>query len=320
MLKLTSKEAIRAFKGGEPHSLWNISTLASGGRYTLFDRGNGADRVFKDTPAPVLKPKFTLPRGASIFTSGSCFAREIETALVRSGAAKVLRQSLDSSIADVVLNRYTTHAIIGDFRFAFERRYDPANVFPHGDKWIDFTGHGQAESREAMLEQRRAVIDYHRLAVEADAVFITLGLVETWFDRQTGDYTNIPPWGQFLGDRFEMRVTDYAENLQAMKALVSLLRKHCRPHLKIVVTVSPVPMNSTFSGEDVVVANTYSKAVLRAVAQDIARGDPAIDYFPSYEMATLADPKAVWEPDYRHVKVEYVAKIMQAFEAAYIRV
>jgi len=275
--------------------------------------------VFKGTPAPIVKPKFTLPRGAAIFTSGSCFAREVERAMHRNGAAKVLRMTFRRPFEETFLSRYTTHAILGDFRFAFEQEYDAANVMPYGQRWIDFTGHGHAETQEEMLSLRRDVIEMHRLAAEADAIFITLGLVETWFDRVTGEYTNIPPWGQFLGDRFEMRVTDYAENLNAVRELVALLRRHCRADLKILLTVSPVPMISTFSGDDVVVANAYSKAVLRAVAQDVARPDPLIDYFPSYEMVTLADPAAAWEPDFRHVQPAFVAKIMDAFEAAYIQ-
>ena len=212
----------------------------------------------------------------------------------------------------------TTHAIIGDFEFALEKPYDPANVFPFGSRWIDFTGHGQADTQEEMLAQRLAVIDVHRRVVEADAVFVTLGLVETWYDKETGVYTNIPPWGQFNGERFELRVTDYLENHLSMQRFVQLLRRHCRPELKIVVTVSPVPLSATFTGEDILVANAYSKSVIRAVAQDIARSDPLIDYFPSYEMVTLADPASAWEPDFRHVKREFVAQIMQEFERAYI--
>jgi len=317
MLTLTSKAAVRRFKASEPQSVWSTSETAPAGGYETFQEGHGAARVFKQEPAPTLRPKFKLPRGAQVFTSGSCFAREIERAFSRSGAAQPLRRTLQG-VDDPVLNRYTTHAIAGDFRFAFEKQYDAANIFQHGARWIDFTGHGQADTREDMLAQRLAVIDYHRRAADADAIFITLGLVETWFDRLTGDYMNIPPWGQFLGDRFELRVTDYMENRRAMQSLIELLRRNCKPDLKLIVTVSPVPMASTFSGDDVVVANAYSKAVLRAVAQDIARDDAAIDYFPSYEMVTLADPHSAWQPDFRHVKPGYVAKIMQAFEQAYI--
>lgn len=161
------------------------------------------------------------------------------------------------------------------------------------------------------------MIDIHGNVRDADVVFLTLGLVETWWDKQTGEYTNTPPWGQFLGDRFELRVTDYSENARAVRDLVQLLRTHTRPNTKIILTVSPVPMAHTFSGDDVLVANAYSKAILRAVAQDAAENDALADYFPSFEMVTLAEPSAVWHPDYRHVRPEYVRQIIDAFSAAY---
>ena len=52
--------------------------------------------------------------------------------------------------------------------------------------------------------------------------------------------------------------------------------------MKIVLTVYPVPFSDTFSGQDVIVANTYSKSVLRCVAQDLTELYDHVDYFPSY--------------------------------------
>jgi hypothetical protein len=84
------------------------------------------------------------------------------------------------------------------------------------------------------------------------------------------------------------------------------------------VTVSPVPFSDTFSGQGVVIANTYSKSVLRAVAQDWARSSERVDYFPSYEMVMLSAPDAAWLPDHRHVHREHVEKIVETFLTAYV--
>jgi len=53
---------------------------------------------------------------------------------------------------------------------------------------------------------------------------------------------------------------------------------------------------------DVVVANTYAKSLLRAVAQEWTSAHDNVHYFPSYEIVQNSDRAATWEPDLRHVK------------------
>ena len=52
---------------------------------------------------------------------------------------------------------------------------------------------------------------------------------------------------------------------------------------------------NTFSTMDIVVANTWAKSLLRAVAQEWASAHPNVDYFPSYEIVQNSDRAAVWE-------------------------
>jgi hypothetical protein len=79
------------------------------------------------------------------------------------------------------------------------------------------------------------------------------------------------------------------------------------------VTVSPVPLMATFSAEDIVIANTYSKSLLRTVAQEWANKHENVHYFPSYEIVQNSDPKVTWEEDRRHVKGQVVQHIMKLF-------
>jgi GSCFA family len=44
---------------------------------------------------------------------------------------------------------------------------------------------------------------------------------------------------------------------------------------------------------DIVVANTWAKSLLRAVAQEWAQAHNNIDYFPSYEIVKNSDRAAV---------------------------
>lgn len=317
MVLTEAKQAFRNLIKGKPYSAWATPQTNEGKTHQIAEPGNGADRVYRATPDYCLRPKFQLPPDAKIFTAGSCFAREIELSLYRRGG-RVLSWTPETGLPNVAFHRYTTHALISDFRFALDDCYDEKNIVPYGKSFIDFTGHEVSETRELALRQRLQIFEVYKRAAQADAVFLTFGLVEAWYDQETNQYLNIPPWGRFDSGRYVLKVTDYAENRRAIEAFVSYIRGKVRSDLKLIFTVSPVPLNYTFGGQDIIVANAYSKATLRAVAQDIANTDPLIDYFPSYEMVTSADHQEAWYPDYRHVKPGYVTKIMDAFIGAYM--
>jgi GSCFA family protein len=88
--------------------------------------------------------------------------------------------------------------------------------------------------------------------------------------------------------------------------------------VQIIVTVSPVSLQATFSGEDVVIANTYSKSVLRAAAQAWATVAKNVHYFPSYEIVQNSDRTVTWEEDLRHVRGPVVLHIMNLFLCNYL--
>jgi hypothetical protein len=49
------------------------------------------------------------------------------------------------------------------------------------------------------------------------------------------------------------------------------------------LAVSPSPLASTHTAEDVAVKNFYSKSVLRMAAEEIAAENERVDYLPAYE-------------------------------------
>ena len=75
---------------------------------------------------------------------------------------------------------------------------------------------------------------------------------------------------------------------------------------------------NTFSTMDIVVANTWAKSLLRAVAQEWASAHPNVDYFPSYEIVQNSDRAVVWEDDLRHVRGKGAQHIMELFRRKYI--
>ncbi len=65
-------------------------------------------------------------------------------------------------------------------------------------------------------------------------------------------------------------------------------------------------MNTTFTGGEVLVANTYSKAVQRAAVEAFVRSHNNVDYFPSYESVILSDRRRAWREDQAHASDEIV--------------
>ncbi|MBV8750571.1 MAG: GSCFA domain-containing protein [Candidatus Eremiobacteraeota bacterium] len=247
---------------------------------------------------PRVTPKFQLNEDDVFFCIGSCFVRNIEEHLIYRGIAvesKSIAFEKRTGRPNAYVNKFTTGSILNELRWSLAG--DP---FPDGslvetdDGWRDMQ---LAPSAVALpLDEARArramVTEYFGRIRNATVVVITLGLTETWYDAQAGVMLNAAPslaqTRRFPG-RFRLHVTDHAENLAALRAIYDLLGAHAAPSLRIVVTVSPVPMRETFTGQDILVANTYSKSVLRVAADDSARDRANVQYYPSYEAVTVSN-------------------------------
>jgi len=68
----------------------------------------------------------------------------------------------------------------------------------------------------------------------------------------------------------------------------------------------------------VIIANSYSKSVLRAVAGQIAEECQNVDYFPSYESVMQTKQAYVWESDLAHVQESFIGRIMLRVTEKYV--
>ncbi len=100
-------------------------------------------------------------------------------------------------------------------------------------------------------------------------------------------------------------------------ALSTLTRLN--PPMKLVVTLSPVPLARTFEFGSALVADAVSKSTLRAALHELSSMYPGkIFYFPSYEVVTWlgryrGDAFASNGTDTRHVSDHFVEAILNAF-------
>jgi tetratricopeptide (TPR) repeat protein len=268
---------------------------------------------------PRFWPSFHINRSELIFTIGSCFARNIEKQLITEGykvAAADFEIPLDTRFKadpDALMNRYVISSILNELRWGFgEKPFKMRNLVWLGeDNWFDPHLHPLVAPAplQTVLERREAIGRYMAMAAKARVFIMTLGLAEAWYDTHSGLYLNaVPPTParEVYPERFEFHLLDYNEVLQTLEGIHNLLARHGRPDFRMLVTVSPVAMNTTFTGGDVLVANSYSKAVQRAAVEAFVRSHDNVDYFPSFESVMLSDRKRAWREDQAHASDEIV--------------
>jgi tetratricopeptide (TPR) repeat protein len=278
---------------------------------------------------PRFWPSFHINRSELIFTIGSCFARNIEKQLITEGyrvAAADFEIPLDQKFRadpDALMNRYVIASIANELRWGFGHKpFKKANLVYLGeDKWFDPHLHPLVAPApfEEVLGRRTAITRYMSKARNARVFIMTLGLAEAWFDTQSGLYLNaVPPTiaRDTYPGRFEFHLLDYNQILQQLEYVHRLLTLYGHPDVRILVTVSPVAMNTTFTGRDVLVANTYSKAVQRAAVEAFVLGHENVDYFPSFESVWLSDRRRAWREDQAHASDEIVRlNVLRMIEA-----
>lgn len=299
----------------------------------LGDAGKWPPRGLGNRLAPIasprLSPSFKIEKGESVFTIGSCFARNIEEYLDRLGisvpvlAFPARPEERPGSRPRGVLNKYTPPSILQEldralrFRNASQDERDSllseTLVEIADGRWIDLELSGNIPvTRERAIERRAQVCELFLQAFESDIVTLTYGLTEAWFDRERGRYINLAPPVRFARkhpDRYAFEMLSYETSRDHIERAVQLLTQNGVQ--RIIITVSPVPLGRTFVDQDIIIANTEAKSLLRAAVADVTRQFGQCDYFPSYEMATLTKDPSIWHDDQLHLRDAFVGRIVR---------
>ncbi|MGW0926072.1 GSCFA domain-containing protein [Streptomyces sp. NPDC002755] len=284
----------------------------------------------------VWTPKFVLGQDDPVITAGSCFAARIGRALLDSGMNWVdaepappgltRQQRQDRGFGAFSFrtgNIYTPAVLRQWLSWALGHTQAPAEAWAHGERWVDpFRPATEPEgfaSPAEMLQAREVTLAAIRSAITtASCLVFTMGLTEAWRDAAHDTVHPTCPGtvrGTFDAERYTLHNFTFAEAHQDMAEAVALART-VNPGLRVLLTVSPQPLTATATGGHALPANGYTKAVLRAVAGQLASEDPSIDYFPSYELITGPVFGArFFGPNHRTVTAEGVDFVMRHFMA-----
>lgn len=287
---------------------------------------------------PVTKTRFTIDRNQRVATAGSCFAQHISSRLAKVGfnyfvpeAGAALapdeRKRLNYGVFSARFgNLYTTRQLLQLFQECFEGRVAAEAVWTAADgSYVDAlrpqVTPGGYPSEAAVREDRaRHLAAVRRMFEDCDVFVFTLGLTETWRSRIDGTVYPVAPGvsgGSFDPSRHEFVNLDVREVLADTEAFLQGL-KAVNPGVRVILTVSPVPLIATYEDRNVLVATTYSKSVLRVAADMAWRAHDWVDYFPSYEIITgNYNNSAYYEADYRSINALGVDHAMRCFLAHY---
>lgn len=320
--------------GKEQHMSSAIAAIEAG-KQNPQDRWVGGensarDRLLRRICVPAGRQSFRCSPQDSFFAMGSCFARNVEERLEHAGATVLSRRMTMRNLGAEgartlgVFNKYNPFSILQELQFASgERDFPDAGFLPLGEG-LFYDAQLRTSSGKATLDNlqaRRAEIRAaFAQAFSADVMVLTLGLIEAWYDNETGLYlTEMPPPRLMLKnpERFAFRCLTIDDCRAALSDIRALLQRHAKLGQKFVLTVSPVALARTFTKHDVIVANMTSKSTLRVAAMEFCNSHADVDYFPSYETVQLSDPALAWQDDRLHASDFIVGQIIATFLTRY---
>lgn len=305
----------------------------------LPDRAFWKRSVAQVAPAlvdPVADVPFTFSARDRVATAGSCFAQHVSRALCQAGFNYYVSERAPDGLCQeqaeargygVFSARYGNIYTARQLRQLLERAFDfgpPLEAALQRDDgryvdpfrpYIEPDGFATAEAVDAAREDHYACV---RDMVSEMGVFVfTLGLTEAFVSKADGSVYPVAPGvvsSRVDPDDYAFVNFSVAQVRDDLVAALQLIRR-VNPHCKIVLTVSPVPLIATYEEDvHVLTATTYSKAVLRVVADEVSRTLHDVVYFPAYEIITGAFNRGrYFAEDLRNVRPEGVEHVMRLF-------
>ncbi|HEX8234276.1 MAG TPA: GSCFA domain-containing protein [Caulobacteraceae bacterium] len=277
--------------------------------------------------------KFDITRTDKVAAAGSCFAQHVTRNLKQRGFNVLDVEPAPSFLPKQMAkeqgyglysarygNIYTVRQFLQLLNDARDGRVREEDFTLVGGRYIDLLrpnacGRGFDSLPEAVEARSEHLERVRQLFGSAELVVFTLGLTEGWVNSSTGTVYPLCPYtvAEDLPPAYEFHNFTFGEILDDLIAARTHLQG-ISPGVRMLLTTSPVPLTATASDRHVMVANSYSKSVLRAVCGEMEQRFSDVDYFPSYEVITAATSRGVfYEANMRSVSPTGVDLAMKIF-------
>jgi hypothetical protein len=306
--------------------------------YCFWQRGVAGVRA--DELDPVVDPKFQLRPEDRIATAGSCFAQHIAKTLIKADYNYfVAEPAPDCMPPDAAAARgyglfsarfgnvYSARQLLQLFQRAYGEFSpdDSAWVRPDGrfaDPFRPQIEPGGYDSPAAAAAARAEHFAGVRRMFEQTSLFVfTVGLTEAWMAKSDGAVFPVAPGVVASSlDPAAYKFVNFtvSEIIADLDSFIAKLRG-VNPNIRLLFTVSPVPLVATYENRHVLVSTTYSKSAIRAALDEVVRKYDFVDYFPSYEIITGWYNKGrYFADDLRSVTQEGIDHVMRLFSRHYL--
>ena len=279
-------------------------------------------------------PKFQINRKSKIATFGSCFAQHfgrelrdrkfnwMNTESAPFGLSPENQKLYNYDVFSCrTTNIYTTSLLRHWVELSLKLHSPSTEIWHDNSRFRDplrptVEPTGFSSEAELLASRAQAVSSFEQIIRTSDVFVFTLGLTESWVNAETGyEYQMCPgtAGGAFDETVHKFVNQDFTTVSRNLRFVISKMRS-VNPKLKFLLTVSPVPLTATMSGNHVLVATMASKSILRAVCAQLSSEIALVDYFPSYEIINSPAFKGVFfEPNMRNVHKSGVDFVMKAF-------
>jgi hypothetical protein len=280
---------------------------------------------------PVTPPPFRIGALTRVVTAGSCFAQHVARHLREQGHACFETEPAHPLLPLPVAaafnygtyaarygNIYTSRQLLQLWRRANGIFAPTDDVWVEKGQWHDpfrptIQPGGFSSLREYQEDRRQHFAAVRRAFMEMEVCIFTLGLTECWASRDDGAVYPLCPGvaaGQFDTSRHVLLNLSVDE---VVADLLTFLRevRQVNPRMRMILTVSPVPLAATAEPQHVLVATTYSKSVLRVAAEQVSMQD-GVYYFPAYEIVGTGGLE-YFAADRRSVNEVAVSQVMALF-------
>lgn len=278
--------------------------------------------------------KFRITRKDKIATFGSCFAQHIGQSLKQRGYNWFISETAPEGLSegnkkkynyDVFScrtgNIYTTSLLKQWVEWSLGKSKVPEEFWEKDNRFFDpfrpnIEPNGFESVEEMNLSRIQTLKSFKQLLEESTVFIFTLGLTESWFHKQGNyEYPMCPGTvaGKFNKESHIFVNQSFSFIQNNLNEAIRMMRE-VNPKLRFILTVSPVPLTATNSGQHVLVATMASKSILRAIADQFSTTRKYIDYFPSYELINSPVYKGIFfEPNLRSVHKVGVSHVMAIF-------
>jgi hypothetical protein len=284
---------------------------------------------------PVGPVPFQISASDQVMTAGSCFAQHIARYMRHCGLDPMVTEPPHPLLSPAQATRWNYGSFTARYGNIYvarqllqllQRAY--GHFSPKEDLWRAADGSlldpfrpqiqpgGFASQAEFTRDRQQHFAAVRRAFERCDVFIFTLGLTEAWISRQDGAVFALCPGtagGTYDPDRHVFHNFSVTETLSDMNSFLAALRQ-VNPKVRVILTVSPVPLIASASGRPVLQATTYSKSVLRVAAEMLMAQHQGLFYFPSYEIITGPQARGAYlAEDLRSVRENGVAHVMRLF-------